>query len=491
MKRSCSRSALFCTWLAAVAGGVACSSDSQGILLDAGSDGSRRNDSGIVADAGATRSDAADAGDAGSEVPFPPTAVVQIAQGESHRCARFGSGKIKCWGRNDLGQLGLGDTADRGDAPGEMGDALPFVDLGVGRTARAIAAGEGRTCAVLDNGRVKCWGGNGSGQLGLGDTERRGDEPGEMGDSLPYVDLGMGRTAKQIVSASGGYACAVLDNDRVKCWGVNFSGALGLGDGQNRGFAAAQMGDALPYVDLGSGRTVKRIGSSGYHTCVILDNDRVKCWGSNDMGRLGIGDTQTRGDAPGEMGDALPYVDLGAGRTAKHIVVNGLHSCVVLDNDRVKCWGANYGGRLGLGDTADRGDAAGEMGDALPYVDLGAGRTAKTIFNSGVDTCAVLDNSRVKCWGANFYGSVGNGSTFPRGWAPGEMGDALPYVDFGAGRTAKGAFVGGGCAVLDNDQLKCWGDNRYGQLGIGDKESRGDAPGEMGDNLPAVMLSGP
>jgi alpha-tubulin suppressor-like RCC1 family protein len=101
---------------------------------------------------------------------------------------------IKCWGFNNGGQLGLGDTADRGDQPGEMGDALAAVSLGTAHTALAVATGNYHTCALLDDGLVKCWGHNnyeytGAGQLGLGDTATRGDQPGELGDNLPVVDL--------------------------------------------------------------------------------------------------------------------------------------------------------------------------------------------------------------------------------------------------------------------------------------------------------------
>lgn len=81
---------------------------------------------------------------------------------------------MKCWGNNGLAQLGIGDTQNRGDGSGEMGGNLPAVDLGTGRTAVAIAAGQVHTCAVLDNGAVRCWGRNGLGRLGFGDTENRG-----------------------------------------------------------------------------------------------------------------------------------------------------------------------------------------------------------------------------------------------------------------------------------------------------------------------------
>ena len=293
-----------------------------------------------------------------------------LAAGVHHVCAILDDKSVKCWGWNKYGQLGLGDTDDRGDASGEMGDNLPTVDLGTGRTAIAISADDAHTCALLDNKSVKCWGYNFRGQLGLGDRDNRGDASGEMGDNLPTVDLGTGRTA--IAIASGGlHTCALLDNLSVKCWGYNNRGQLGLGDTNQRGDASDEMGDNLPAVDLGTGRTAIAISASGYHTCALLDNKSVKCWGTNFNGRLGQGDTNHRGDASGEMGDNLPTVDLGTGRTATSIIAGNGHSCAVLDNKSVKCWGYNGDGRLGLGDTDDRGDASGEMGDNLPAVDLG------------------------------------------------------------------------------------------------------------------------
>jgi len=120
-------------------------------------------------------------------------------------------------GVNNVGQLGLGDTATRGDEPGEMGDALPAVQLGLGRTAIAIAAGYSSTCALLDNGLIKCWGWNNFGQLGLRDTSMRGSAPNQMGDLLASVDLGVGRVAVD-VAAGGSHSCALLDNGQLKCW---------------------------------------------------------------------------------------------------------------------------------------------------------------------------------------------------------------------------------------------------------------------------------
>ena len=354
----------------------------------------------------------------------------------------------------------------------------------------SISSGKYHTCALLEGNSVKCWGFNGSGQLGLGDTSNRGDNANEMGDKLPKVDLGTGRTAKAI-SLSVHHACAILDDDSVKCWGQNIYGLLGLGDVKGRGESANEMGDKLPKVDLGTGRTAKAISTGYLHTCALFDDNSVKCWGYNGHGELGLGDKTDRGDNANEMGDKLSKVDLGTGRTAKAISTDDDHTCAILDDNSVKCWGYNGSGQLGLGDTTARGDNTNEMGDKLSKVDLGTGRTAKAISAACSHTCVVLDDESVKCWGYNGGGELGLGNTTVRGDNANEMGNDLPKVDLGAGRTAKAlsAACSHTCVALDDESVKCWGYNDYGQLGLGDTAARGDDANEMGDNLPKVDLS--
>jgi alpha-tubulin suppressor-like RCC1 family protein len=116
--------------------------------------------------------------------------VVQaLGVGYYHTCVLLTNGQVKCWGRNDDGQLGLGDTIDRGDGPGEMGANLPFVDLGPGALVLEVDAGYYHTCALLTDGAVTCWGDNFYSQLGLGDTSDRGDGPSEMGANLTAVPI--------------------------------------------------------------------------------------------------------------------------------------------------------------------------------------------------------------------------------------------------------------------------------------------------------------
>lgn len=419
----------------------------------------------------------------------PEQGRAQVAGGDEHTCTILTTGELKCWGSNDDGQLGLGDVNARGDESGEMGDNLSTVNLGSGQTTNQVSGGIGHTCALLENDEVKCWGANEQGELGLGDTQKRGDEAGEMGDNLPEVNLGTDRTASEI-TVGGSQSCAILDNGELKCWGSNGDGELGVGDTNDRGDEAGEMGDDLPAVDLGTNRTAATVAAGSEHTCALLDNGEVKCWGENVDGKLGLGDTESRGDESGEMGENLLAVDLGTNRTAAQIAVGDAHTCALLENGDVKCWGSGEEGGLGLGDTENRGDDPGEMGDDLPPVDLGAGRTAVDITAGDSYTCAVLDNDELKCWGQNFSGQLGLGDTNHRGDESGEMGGNLPIVNLGTDRTAAQVITGEShtCVRLESKEVKCWGRNAEAELGLGDTENRGDASGEMGDNLPAIEL---
>lgn len=417
---------------------------------------------------------------------LPP--AVRVTVGGYYACALFDDGRVKCWGGNWSGQLGMGDILARGGEPGEMGASLPVVNLGPAAVATELVAGDSHTCARLNDGSVKCWGANSGGQLGLGDTAPRGDGADEMGIALPAVNL-PGPTVA--IAAGSMHTCALLNDGAVKCWGLNSGGQLGLGDTQNRGDGPGEMGELLPDVQLGAGRTAVAIAAGASHTCALLDNGQVKCWGVNWAGQLGLGDTENRGGASSEMGDMLPAVDLGSGQVAVAIAVGSGHTCALLQSGQVKCWGLNLSGQLGVPSLqTNLGDTPGEMGDALPTVDLGTGKTAAAISAGHEHMCALLTDGSAKCWGQNWYGQLGLGNTDGHGDKPGTMGDALPAVDLGPGAIVASIDVRSyrTCASLVDGRVKCWGHNDYGELGLGDKLTRGDQMNEMGDNLPAVSL---
>ncbi|HEX2669879.1 MAG TPA: hypothetical protein VHM25_03350, partial [Polyangiaceae bacterium] len=352
--------------------------------------------------------------------------VVQAISADDQACAIVGAGALKCWGWNNSGELGSDDTISRGALPGQMGDALKFVNLGVGRRALQISAGGAHTCVLLDDRSVKCWGANSDGQLGYDDTLPRGGAAGDMA-KLGTVALGQPALA---ISTSVSSSCAIMNDRSLKCWGRNDQGQLGYGDTRSRGSASGDMA-ALPTVSLGTGRTVKQLAMGWLFSCALLDDQSVKCWGRGYEGQLASGSPNALGDQPGEMGDALKKVDLGA-RPAVALTAGNNHACALLDDGNVKCWGSAQNGQLGNGDPTPWlyiGDSPNELGENLRPVALGTGHTATSIVAGEQSTCAVLeDRTSVKCWGNGFDGELGNGSTAIIGDQPGEMGDALPIV---------------------------------------------------------------
>jgi alpha-tubulin suppressor-like RCC1 family protein len=405
-------------------------------------------------------------------------------------CAILDNDKVKCFGYNANGSLGIGESSNIyvGYNTGDMGDAMPYAELGTGRTAKSLSMSTYSVCVLLDNDRVKCWGDGSYGNLGNESTTSIGTDPAQMGDSLAYVDLGTGRTVKKLSKGGHAFRCAVLDNDRVKCWGRGNRGSLGLGLGNliHMGDDAGEMGDSLAYVDLGTGRTAKNVVTGQEHACAHLDNDYVKCWGNNQYGAVGSEVYTYYGDGGFEMGDNLAYVDLGTGRTVKKIVASYDGNCAILDNDKVKCWGKGAGGVNGLGTGQDRGLYSGDMGDNLPYIDIGTGRTATDIFTSAGNVCVVRDDASIVCWGYNAFSKLGvPDETYLVGETPSDMGSNLQAMDLGANVQVQDVAIGEYhiCALTTDFQVKCWGEAGTGRLGNESGSDVGDSPDELGNSL--------
>lgn len=418
-----------------------------------------------------------------------PLQVTDLFVNGNQSCVLINDFSTKCWGANNFGQLGIETTNEVGPKANDMGANLMTTSFGGGTFAKSIARGWDFSCAILNDDSVRCWGENTVGQLGLGDTNHRGDQPGEMGAALPALDFG---TTLKIVEIGTGmrHACVRFEDGSIKCWGANGVGQCGTEDNILRGDGPNEMGSNLPFVNVGSTATVKKLALGHFHTCVILSNDQVKCWGNNANGEVGVGDTLPHGLAPMQMGDNLPFVDLGTGVTVKMVAAGASHSCAILNDDSLKCWGANNTGQLGLEDILSRGNTVASMGDNLPPVNLGTGRTVKFTAAGNANNCVLLDDDTVKCWGRNESGQLGIGSTEVRGMMAGDMGDALPVVDFGTNRHAISIQLGGSfaCVLLDDTSVKCWGAPNNGRLGLGDLMPRGHIPGTMGDNLPIVRF---
>ena len=416
----------------------------------------------------------------------------RLSAGGGNSCAVLAQGQVKCWGINYAGQLGINSDTDHGGHPGDMGAALPAVPLGAGRTAVQVAVGDGHSCALLDDSSVKCWGYNEFGQLGQGHTYHLGTQHHTM-DEVQAVALALEPGDQVAAIAAGGFrTCALSQRGVLKCWGQNkqasdgTGGFLGLGDTENRG-DGNDMGAALPAVNVGAGRRVAQVAMGHWHSCALLDDGSLKCWGRNHKGQLGLGDTVDRGASASGMGDGLPAVDLGE-RRAVRVTAGELHTCAILDDQSVKCWGYNEDGRLGLGTTTKAyGDGPLEMGGNLPAIELAT--ASPVAIAAGKDhTCVRFANASVKCWGLNYNGQLGLGNKLVYGDQSTDMGANLPAVDLAAGLASVSPGGSFGCARLQSDAVKCWGHNDRGQLGLRDTADRGDEPLEMGLNLLALSF---
>lgn len=396
--------------------------------------------------------------------------------GPAHSCAVLRSAALRCWGFSGSGRLGYGNADNIGD--NELPASAGPVDVGAGRTATSVAAGNEHTCAVLDDGSVRCWGSSGFGQLGYANTDSIGDNeaPGSVGP----VDLGTGRSARAV--STGEYSCALLDDGSVRCWGSDFSGQLGYGSPANN-VGDNETPGSQPPLNLARSATALSVGRN--HACTILDNATVRCWGRGDNGRLGNNNVDNVGENNDPRDDGP--VSLGVGRTARAIAAGAAHTCAILDDGSVRCWGLGTDGRLGYGNTDSIGDN--EPPGSVGPVDLGTGRTAVAITAGEQHTCAVLDDGSVRCWGLGDDGRLGYGNTTTIGdsEAPGTAGP----VDLGAGRSARAISAGTNhtCALLDDGSVRCWGAAGSGWLGYANADTIGDneSPGSVGP----VSLGGP
>lgn len=412
--------------------------------------------------------------------------ITKMALGDNFSCALFDNGKVKCWGQGSRGVLGQGNPKPLGASPNELGSALPYIDLGTGFNAVSIVAGSDHVCALSDAHKLKCWGSNTFGNLGIGGGNR-GSAPQQMGDNLPYVDLGDGVITE--IASHRSHTCAVFSDGRLKCWGRNGDGQLGLEDNINHGETTAQMGAALPYVNLGDGVKVKHVYTGLFHTCALTTDSKVMCWGSGVDGQTGAENADRIGNAPGSMGNALKPIKLSA--PAVDFCSTIYHNCALLADGTTRCFGfENSAGRLGSGLTSSLGNQADSMGLNLPTTPLSSGFVTNSISCGGRASCGLLENGGLKCWGVNDAGGIGLGFRSSIGADRTDMGDNLPYVNLGTQFEVQAVYHGGlhTCVLAKSGQAKCFGNNASGQLGLGDTVMRGRNPKDMGDQLPYLKL---
>ena len=388
---------------------------------------------GLVPTAGAVQAERAEAP---ASITQTRTVAKQLVAGGYFTCSLSATGTVRCWGDNAYGQLGNGSS-------NPLGETASVAVLGV-TNAVEITAGDYHACALLNDGRVKCWGYGFYGQLGYGSKGT-----GSNKSTAVFVQNSAGTgdlTGVVSISAGQQYTCAVLSDKTAKCWGQTQSGRLGNGD------SGGSEADWKPLpVDVKTNAStvltdIEEIVTGGGTSCALLSDATVKCWGNNVNGQLGIGNTSTSTYAVG-FSNIANVVAMTAGMG---------HVCV-LKAAAMYC----------AGGASNKYVYARQMPNSTPVEFLDAQTSvsnAKQVVATDSATCILRSDSTVACAGG-FFKFEDSTTTAVSGSGPGPTSTFTAI----AGLTGVVALAGGGehiCASLVVG-LKCWGKNNLGQLGNG------------------------
>jgi len=360
---------------------------------------------------------------------------LSLAMGVATACAVLAGGHIACWGEGEYGELGNGKNKNE-NAPVEV--------AGVSN-ATQVSPGE-FSCALLSTGHVDCWGQARRGDLG--DGEEGGPEVCVFGKPRIYSSCskkpvevhGIGDATQISTSAEGNTACVLLATGHIDCWGSNESGQLGAG--------TSEEGRSTPIEVQGISEGVQ-VSAGGGSACALLASGHVDCWGSDDWGQLGAGTIEASRDTP---------VEVQGISGATEISVGGSFACALLVTGHVECWGQNRWGQLGAATT--------EESDDLPVEIVGIS-DARSIGTGEWHTCVTRVGGQVDCWGTNDYGELGLGNNKGPEHCLTDC-SRVPVEPIGVtGAVQVGASQDDSCALLSAGPIDCWGADWYGQLGDG------------------------
>jgi alpha-tubulin suppressor-like RCC1 family protein len=353
----------------------------------------------------------------GPEAPSLSTAAAtalsfyQVSGGYTHSCGVTNDNRAYCWGFNDRGQLGDGTHTSR-LTPVPIGGALRF---------RQIAAGNQHTCAVTTDFRAYCWGQGADGELGNGTvTDRSTPVPVVGGHHFRQVDAGQYHT------------CGVsYPGNRAFCWGYN--GSFALGDGTSTGRSSP--------VAVSGGHQFRQVDAGFFHSCGVTTTNRAFCWGYNQYGQIGDSTRAFYRPTPTEVAGAHPFRQISAGNDV---------TCGVTTFARAWCWGNGK---------------QGELGNGQAYLSFWprnvAGGLAFTRVTAGFShVCGETTVKRAYCWGVNASGQLGDGTTVLQRFKPVAVAGGLGFYQVSAG----GFHT---CGKTGSSVAYCWGTNFNGELGNG------------------------
>lgn len=342
-------------------------------------------------------------------------AVQAIAAGGDSSCAVLSDGSVSCWGNDDHGQLGSGAHGSAAVRPVRI-EGLP--------PAQQVAIGRSHLCARLQDGTVRCWGGNTFGQLGV--------SPEQTTLSKAIAPSSAGLSVKQVV-AGDSFTCALKQDGKVTCWGKNDKGQLGR---------ISAPFDPSPADVIGLNDIVS-LGAGDDFACAMTTAGAVSCWGANDRGQLGR--------ANGSQGWQVQSID-GVEKAVGQLTVAAKHACVLDTGNRMYCWGDNSSGQISS-------EIFGKVSLPTPVEEFKhepsdsfiSGPSFSCVYTEHPEVLGVGQEAQLGCMGMNANGQL---LTPPidlqlAQWLKKKMlAHKLTAIAFGDRH---------GCALDDQGQVSCWG----------------------------------
>lgn len=359
-----------------------------------------------------------------------PGTIKQLAAGNYHTCAIASDDRAYCWGSNGSGLLGNNSTTG---SPVPVAISQGVMPAGI---IKQISAKDDHTCVIASNDKPYCWGSNEYGELGNNSTT---DSSVPVAVSQGVMPTG---AVKQLALAAY-HTCAIASNDKVYCWGENSFNQLGNGTTTDSHIPVEVSQGAMP------AGAIKQITAGYYNTCVIASDDKVYCWGYNNYGQLGTGNTTA---APVPVAVAQGAIPAGA---IKQLSSGVYHACVIASDDKPYCWGYNYHGQLGINSTTDNLVPIAVNKGAMPV------GTVKKLAINGFASCVIASDDKSYCWGYNYYGLLGNNSTDNSSIPVAVHQGVMPS---GAIKQIVGSLYSV-CAIASDNKAYCWGINESGLLG--------------------------
>jgi alpha-tubulin suppressor-like RCC1 family protein len=352
-----------------------------------------------------------------------PPRLTSIIQGAHHGCGLTPEGKAYCWGDNGQGQLGDNSTLTRG-----IPTAVDTTNLGTGEVFHGLALGAAHTCGLTSLGRVYCWGGDTSGQLG--------DNISNTNSKIPTLVSSPGLSFVKIL-AGDHHTCTLTAQGQAYCWGSGARGQLG-----NNNTMDQDLPTAVGVTILPSGESFRTLAAGGDHTCGVTNQGSTYCWGANDQKQIGDGTTT---DSPVPW--AVDVSQMPPGESFKKLALGVHHSCGLTQAGQVYCWGRGVGRAEAIALT----QITTQEGPGGSFSDLAAGAH---------HTCGLSPGGKLYCWGQNSSGQLGDSTVTDGLTLPGSVVSEQRFRSLPLTLGAKSS-----CALTSLGKGFCWGSNTAGELG--------------------------